>query len=116
MTEPHVGDRAAVSGQDPAGLDDGLLGIGEGVQDLVGAVAGDRAVIERQRCGVGDMELAYGPALDGDLDHGGVQVDADGPHPTGSQLADGAPAAAADVDNDVAQRLVSVFPQVTSLG
>lgn len=61
-------------------------------------------------------KLACGPALDGDLDHGGVQVDADGPHPTGGQLADGAPAPAADVDNGVAQRLVSVFPQVTSLG
>jgi hypothetical protein len=84
--------RAAVSGQDPAGLDDGSVGLGEGVQDLVGAVAGDRAVVERQRGGVGDVELACGPALDGDIDHGGVQVDADGRHPTGGQLADGPPA------------------------
>ena len=54
------------------------LGLGEDMQDLVGAVSGDRAVVERQRRGVGDMELARGPALGGGLDHGRIQVDADG--------------------------------------
>jgi hypothetical protein len=107
--------RAAASGEDPAGLEDGPVGLGERVQDLVGAVAGDRAVVERQRGGVRDVELAGRPALGGDLDGGGVQVDADGPHPAGGEFTDGPPAPAADVDNGVAEPAVGVFPQLASL-
>ncbi|GAA4543946.1 hypothetical protein GCM10023192_53870 [Amycolatopsis samaneae] len=39
-------DEPAAAGQYPAGLADGLSGFGEAVQELVGAVAGDRAVAE----------------------------------------------------------------------
>lgn len=94
-----------------AGLDDGFLGLGEGMRNLVGAIAGDRAVRERQRGSVGDVELAHGPELRGDFDHGGVQVDTDGPHPASGRLADGPSGSATDTDNGVTERCVCVFPR-----
>lgn len=113
LTDEHG---AAVPGEDTPRLGDSEHRLRQGVQHLVGAVSGERTVVEGQRGGVRDPELGRGPPLGGDLDHRGIHIDADGLDTAAGQLASGPPGSAADVEHAVTEVDVGTSAQFDGLG